>query len=94
MVGPGDLGEVAEVAPGRGVGVAPAELLAAAAEHVGRLFACFPRARLLFIHRHPVDVYSSYVRRGRTDPRELAAVCAFLGEPFDLARFGYASAVR
>ena len=29
------------------------------------------------------------------DPaRELAAVCAFLGEPFDLARFGYASAVR
>jgi hypothetical protein len=101
-------------------------------EHVGRLFACFPRARLLYIHRHPVDVYSSYVRRGQTDPRadwaripleefcaiyrrnarlaadaaaahpeavrllayeaftadpgrELAAVCAFLGEPFDPA---------
>src|SRR5829696_4963547 len=38
-------------------------------EHMGRLFACFPRARLLYIHRHPVDVYSSYVRRGQTDPR-------------------------
>jgi hypothetical protein len=101
-------------------------------EHVGKLFACFPRARLLYIHRHPVDVYSSYVRRGQTDPRadwaripleefcavyrrnarraaaaaaerpatvrllayeaftadpggELAAVCEFLGEPFDPA---------
>ena len=38
-------------------------------EHVGRLFGCFPRARLLYIHRHPVDVYSSYVRRGQTDPK-------------------------
>src|SRR4029453_13830088 len=37
-------------------------------EHVGKLFACFPQARLLYIHRHPVDVYSSYVRRGQTDP--------------------------
>jgi hypothetical protein len=98
-------------------------------EHVGKRFACFPWARLLYIHRHPVDVYSSYVRRGQTDPRadwaripleefcaiyrrnarraagaadrpeavrllayeaftadperELTAVCAFLGEPYD-----------
>ena len=38
-------------------------------EHIGKLLSCFPRARLLYIHRHPVDVYSSYVRRGQTDPR-------------------------
>jgi Sulfotransferase family len=28
-------------------------------EHIGKLLGCFPRARLLYIHRHPVDVYSS-----------------------------------
>jgi predicted metal-dependent hydrolase len=38
-------------------------------EHVDKLLRCFPRAKLLYIHRHPVDVYSSYVRRGQTDPR-------------------------
>jgi hypothetical protein len=38
-------------------------------EHIAKLLRCFPRARLLYIHRHPVDVYSSYVRRGQTDPR-------------------------
>jgi hypothetical protein len=38
-------------------------------EHVDKLFRCFPRARMLYIHRHPVDVYSSYVRRGQTDPK-------------------------
>jgi hypothetical protein len=38
-------------------------------EHIAKLLRCFPRARLLYIHRHPVDVYSSYVRRGQTDPK-------------------------
>src|SRR6266496_3400973 len=38
-------------------------------EHVAKLFRCFPKAQMLYIHRHPVDVYSSYVRRGQTDPK-------------------------
>jgi hypothetical protein len=38
-------------------------------EHVKQLFQCFPKAKLLYIHRHPVDVYSSYVRRGQIDPK-------------------------
>jgi hypothetical protein len=38
-------------------------------EHVDKLLRCFPKARMLYIHRHPVDVYSSYVRRGQTDPK-------------------------
>lgn len=37
--------------------------------HIDRLLACFPAARLLYIHRHPVDVYSSLVRRGQVDPK-------------------------
>ncbi len=37
--------------------------------HVPRLLACFPEARILYIHRHPADVYSSYVRRSRVDPK-------------------------
>jgi hypothetical protein len=36
--------------------------------HVGRLLRCYPDARLIYIHRHPVDVYSSYVRRAQLDP--------------------------
>lgn len=36
--------------------------------HIDRLLACFPAARLLYIHRHPVDVYSSLMRRGQVDP--------------------------
>lgn len=37
--------------------------------HVDRIYASFPRARLVYVHRHPVDVYSSYVRRGQVDPK-------------------------
>lgn len=37
--------------------------------HIDRIVAAFPRARLLYVHRHPVDVYSSYVRRGQVDPK-------------------------
>lgn len=37
--------------------------------HIDRLLACFPAARLLYIHRHPVDVYSSLRRRGQVDPK-------------------------
>ncbi|MEQ7011314.1 sulfotransferase [Actinopolymorpha sp. B17G11] len=37
--------------------------------HVNRLLRCYPRARLIYIHRHPVDVYSSYVRRSQIDPK-------------------------
>lgn len=39
--------------------------------HIDRadlLLAAEPEARLLFIHRHPVDVYSSYRRRALVDP--------------------------
>jgi hypothetical protein len=36
--------------------------------HVPALVRTFPRARLLYIHRHPVDVFSSYRRRGQDDP--------------------------
>jgi hypothetical protein len=37
-------------------------------QHLGPLTACFPRARLLYIHRHPVDVFGSYRRRAVADP--------------------------
>jgi hypothetical protein len=33
-----------------------------------KLTLAFPRAQLLYIHRHPIDVFSSYRRRGRDDP--------------------------
>ncbi|MEQ7125189.1 sulfotransferase [Actinopolymorpha sp. B11F2] len=36
--------------------------------YVHRLLRCYPKARLIYIHRHPVDVYTSYVRRARVDP--------------------------
>lgn len=36
--------------------------------HIGSLSRTFPNARLLYIHRHPVDVFSSYRRRGQADP--------------------------
>lgn len=36
--------------------------------HLDRIAAAFPRARLLHIHRHPVDVLSSYRRRAAVDP--------------------------
>ncbi len=35
---------------------------------LGALTACFPRARLLYVHRHPVDVFGSYRRRAADDP--------------------------
>lgn len=37
--------------------------------HIDQILRYFPRARLLYIHRHPVDVYSSLVRRGAVDPK-------------------------
>ncbi len=36
--------------------------------HTDRLLRCYPRARLIYIHRHPVDVYTSYLRRAEVDP--------------------------
>lgn len=38
-------------------------------DYIEDLLEAFPRARLLYIHRHPIDVYSSYVRRARVDPK-------------------------
>ena len=38
------------------------------AANLPRLAAAFPDARFLYIHRHPVDVYSSYRRRAAADP--------------------------
>lgn len=37
--------------------------------HIDRIRSAFPHARLLYVHRHPVDVYTSYVRRGKVDPK-------------------------
>src|SRR5918993_578669 len=37
--------------------------------HLPRLVATFPRARFLYIHRHPVDVFTSYRRRAALDPQ-------------------------
>ena len=34
-----------------------------------RLAVAFPRARFLYIHRHPVDVFTSYRRRAAIDPQ-------------------------
>ena len=36
----------------------------------GRVTRAFPQAKLLYIHRHPVDVYSSYIRRAQIAPAE------------------------
>ncbi len=36
--------------------------------HIAKLSSTFSRARLLYIHRHPVDVFSSYRRRAQADP--------------------------
>jgi hypothetical protein len=38
------------------------------AQHLKELTAAFPHARLLYVHRHPVDVFSSYRRRATVDP--------------------------
>jgi hypothetical protein len=37
-------------------------------QHLGELTAAFPNGRLLYVHRHPVDVFSSYRRRAAIDP--------------------------
>ncbi|HEY8455561.1 MAG TPA: sulfotransferase [Actinopolymorphaceae bacterium] len=37
--------------------------------YVRQLLRCYPKARLIYIHRHPVDVYTSYVRRAQVDPK-------------------------
>jgi hypothetical protein len=37
-------------------------------QHLKKLTTVFPHGRLLYVHRHPVDVYSSYRRRAAVDP--------------------------
>lgn len=37
-------------------------------QHLEELTAAFPHGRLLYVHRHPVDVFSSYRRRAAVDP--------------------------
>jgi len=37
-------------------------------QHLQKLTAAFPHGRLLYVHRHPVDVFSSYRRRAAIDP--------------------------
>jgi hypothetical protein len=36
--------------------------------HLPKLARTFPAARMLYIHRHPVDVFTSYRRRAAVDP--------------------------
>ena len=36
--------------------------------HMAKLKAAFPHSRLLYVHRHPVDVLGSYRRRAQVDP--------------------------
>lgn len=38
-------------------------------QHVDELLACYPRARLIYIYRHPVDVYTSYLKLARINER-------------------------
>jgi hypothetical protein len=48
-----------------------ARILEKTPEHVfflDPLYRAFPDGMFLYIHRHPIDVYSSYVRRARVDP--------------------------
>jgi hypothetical protein len=58
--------------------------------NIHRLWRTFPQARFLYIHRHPVDVFSSYRRRARDDP---AAVWARQLSPADFCR-GYERSVQ
>jgi hypothetical protein len=37
--------------------------------HIAKLSRVFPQARLVYIHRHPVDVFSSYRRRAQVDAK-------------------------
>jgi len=36
--------------------------------NLAKLTRTFPRARLLYVHRHPVEVFGSYRRRAKADP--------------------------
>jgi hypothetical protein len=36
-------------------------------KHSSKLRLAFPKAKLLYIYRHPSDVYTSYVRRGQIE---------------------------
>jgi Sulfotransferase family len=36
--------------------------------NIAKLAKTFPRARFLYVHRHPVDVFGSYRRRAKADP--------------------------
>ena len=36
--------------------------------HVGKLHSAFPHCKMLFIYRHPLDVYASYCKRKKNDP--------------------------
>jgi hypothetical protein len=36
--------------------------------YINQLTDAFPECRLIYVHRHPVDVFSSYRRRARDDP--------------------------
>lgn len=36
--------------------------------NIERLWRTFPSAQFLYVHRHPVDVFSSYRRRAKADP--------------------------
>jgi hypothetical protein len=41
--------------------------------NLAKLTRTFPRTRLLYVHRHPVDVLGSYRRRARADPNAIWA---------------------
>lgn len=41
--------------------------------YLSRLAKAFPEARFLYVHRHPIDVFTSYRRRARDDPEAVWA---------------------
>ena len=49
-------------APNRLVEKSPGNLA-----HSKKLMLAFPRAKLLYIYRHPIDVYSSYIKRSKIE---------------------------
>jgi hypothetical protein len=52
--------------------------------NIDRFWKSFPNTRFLYIHRHPVDVFSSYRRRARDDP-EAGWAAALTPEGFCLS---------
>jgi len=58
--------------------------------NIAKLTRTFPRARLLYVHRHPVDVLGSYRRRARADPNATWANLT----PADFCRTWQASTER